>query len=128
MSDSQTLTPAAQLAATNTIHFPNESTAYRAAPDLGAIRGTRWGALQAVTAYVDHVQPTRRTAARTHATRVRHSSGGGTIARGPGLIETYMRGYQGPAMNTAFMEAHRPGLKKGSTTKNGVPFDTYTYQ
>jgi prepilin-type N-terminal cleavage/methylation domain-containing protein/prepilin-type processing-associated H-X9-DG protein len=50
------------------------------------------------------------------------------IARGPGLIETFMRGYQGPAMNTAFMEAHRPGLKKGSTTKNGVPFDTYTYQ
>ena len=42
-------------------------TAYRAAPDLDAIRGTRWGALQAVTAYVDHVQPTRRTAARTHA-------------------------------------------------------------
>jgi phage/plasmid-like protein (TIGR03299 family) len=42
-------------------------TAYRAAPDLDTIRGTRWGALQAVTAYVDHVQPTRRTAARTHA-------------------------------------------------------------
>src|SRR6266498_2444528 len=42
-------------------------TAYRAAPDLDTVRGTRWGALQAVTAYVDHVQPTRRTAARTHA-------------------------------------------------------------
>jgi hypothetical protein len=27
-------------------------TAYRAAPDLDTIRGTRWGALQAVTAYV----------------------------------------------------------------------------
>jgi hypothetical protein len=40
-------------------------TAYRAAPDLEHIRGTRWGALQAVTAYVDHVQPTRRTAGRT---------------------------------------------------------------
>ena len=40
-------------------------TAYRAAPDLDQIRGTRWGALQAVTAYVDHVQPTRRTAGRT---------------------------------------------------------------
>jgi phage/plasmid-like protein (TIGR03299 family) len=42
-------------------------TAYRAAPDLDDIRGTRWGALQAVTAYVDHAQPTRRTAARTEA-------------------------------------------------------------
>lgn len=42
-------------------------TAYRAAPDLDGIRGTRWGALQAVTAYVDHVQPTRRTPARTEA-------------------------------------------------------------
>ncbi len=42
-------------------------TAYRAAPDLDPIRGTRWGALQAVTAYVDHVQPTRRTAGRTQA-------------------------------------------------------------
>src|SRR5262245_12511956 len=40
-------------------------TAYRAAPDLDYVRGTRWGALQAVTAYVDHVQPTRRTAGRT---------------------------------------------------------------
>jgi phage/plasmid-like protein (TIGR03299 family) len=42
-------------------------TAYRAAPDLENVRGTRWGALQAVTAYVDHVQPTRQTAGRTHA-------------------------------------------------------------
>ena len=42
-------------------------TAYRAAPDLADIRGTRWGALQAVTAYVDHTQPTRQTAGRTHA-------------------------------------------------------------
>lgn len=41
-------------------------TAYRTAPDLDAIRGTRWGALQAVTAYVDHVQPTRQTVGRTH--------------------------------------------------------------
>ena len=31
MADSQTLTPAEQLAATNTAHFPNESAAYRAA-------------------------------------------------------------------------------------------------
>jgi phage/plasmid-like protein (TIGR03299 family) len=42
-------------------------TAYRAAPDLDGVRGTRWGALQAVTAYVDHAQPTRRTATRTEA-------------------------------------------------------------
>ncbi len=42
-------------------------SAYRAAPDLDNVRGTRWGALQAVTAYVDHVQPTRRTAIRTES-------------------------------------------------------------
>src|ERR671924_494432 len=36
-------------------------TAHRAAPDLENVRGTRWGALQAVTAYVDHAQPTRQT-------------------------------------------------------------------
>lgn len=42
-------------------------TAYRTASDLDDVRGTRWGALQAVTAYVDHVQPTRQTAGRTHA-------------------------------------------------------------
>jgi phage/plasmid-like protein (TIGR03299 family) len=42
-------------------------TAYRTASDLDRVRGTRWGALQAVTAYVDHVQPTRRTAGRTQA-------------------------------------------------------------
>ena len=42
-------------------------TAYRTAPDLADIRGTRWGALQAVTSYVDHTQPTRRTAGRTPA-------------------------------------------------------------
>jgi phage/plasmid-like protein (TIGR03299 family) len=42
-------------------------SAYRAAPDLENVRGTRWGALQAVTGYVDHVQPTRQTAGRTHA-------------------------------------------------------------
>jgi phage/plasmid-like protein (TIGR03299 family) len=42
-------------------------TAYRTAPDLADIRGTRWGALQAVTSYVDHSQPTRQTAGRTHA-------------------------------------------------------------
>ncbi len=42
-------------------------TAYRAAPDLDNVRGTHWGALQAVTAYVDHAQPTRQTAGRSHA-------------------------------------------------------------
>jgi phage/plasmid-like protein (TIGR03299 family) len=41
--------------------------AYRAAPDLENVRGTRWGALQAVAAYVDHVQPTRKRAGRTEA-------------------------------------------------------------
>jgi phage/plasmid-like protein (TIGR03299 family) len=42
-------------------------SAYRFADDLDNVRGTRWGALQAVTAYVDHTQPTRQTAGRTHA-------------------------------------------------------------
>jgi phage/plasmid-like protein (TIGR03299 family) len=41
------------------------ATAYRATPDLANIIGTRWGALQAVTTYVDHVQPTRATAGRS---------------------------------------------------------------
>jgi phage/plasmid-like protein (TIGR03299 family) len=41
------------------------ATAYRATPDLANITGTRWGALQAVTTYVDHVQPTRATAGRS---------------------------------------------------------------
>jgi phage/plasmid-like protein (TIGR03299 family) len=42
------------------------TTAYRATPDLANITGTRWGALQAVTTYVDHIQPTRATARRSH--------------------------------------------------------------
>jgi phage/plasmid-like protein (TIGR03299 family) len=42
-------------------------TAYRTTPDLSDIRGTGWGALQAVTAYVDYTQPTRRTSNRTSA-------------------------------------------------------------
>ena len=42
------------------------ATAYRATPDLANITGTRWGALQAVATYVDHVQPTRATAGRSH--------------------------------------------------------------
>jgi phage/plasmid-like protein (TIGR03299 family) len=42
-------------------------TAYRTAPDLDQVRGTCWGALQAVTAYVDHTQPTRQTAGRSHS-------------------------------------------------------------
>src|SRR5438034_4346786 len=39
----------------------------RAASDPDNVRDTRWGALQAVTAYVDHTQPTRQTAGRSHA-------------------------------------------------------------
>ena len=42
-------------------------TAYRTTADLSDIRGTGWGALQAVTAYVDYTQPTRRTSNRTSA-------------------------------------------------------------
>jgi len=42
------------------------ATAYRATPNLANITGTRWGALQAVTAYVDHVRPTRATVGRSH--------------------------------------------------------------
>jgi phage/plasmid-like protein (TIGR03299 family) len=42
------------------------ATAYRTTPDLANITGTRWGALQAVTTYVDHLQPTRATAGRSH--------------------------------------------------------------
>jgi phage/plasmid-like protein (TIGR03299 family) len=42
------------------------ATAYRATPDLASITGTRWGALQAVTTYVDYLQPTRATAGRSH--------------------------------------------------------------
>ena len=48
------------------------------------------------------------------------------IARGPGIIETFMKGYQGTAMNAAFEAAHLPGLKRGSTTKNGKTYTTYT--
>ena len=48
------------------------------------------------------------------------------IPRGPGLIETYMHAYQGPAMLKAFMEAQCPGLKQGSTTKNNKTYTTYT--
>jgi phage/plasmid-like protein (TIGR03299 family) len=42
------------------------ATVYRATPDLANITGTRWGALQAITTYVDYVQPTRATAGRSH--------------------------------------------------------------
>ena len=40
-------------------------TTYRTTADLDHIRGTRWGALQAVTAYHDHHARIRRTAGRT---------------------------------------------------------------
>ena len=49
-------------------------TAYRATPDLANIRGTRWGALQAVTAYVDHVAADARDR-RPQPRRRRASSG-----------------------------------------------------
>jgi phage/plasmid-like protein (TIGR03299 family) len=40
-------------------------SAYLTTDDLDAVRGTRWGALQAVTAYHDHHATVRRTAGRT---------------------------------------------------------------
>ncbi len=40
---------------------------YLTTPDLDAIRGTRWGALQAVTDYHDHHARTRRTTTRSSA-------------------------------------------------------------
>jgi phage/plasmid-like protein (TIGR03299 family) len=42
-------------------------TAYLTTPDLDPVRGTRWGALQAVTAYHDHHARVRTTAGRTLA-------------------------------------------------------------
>jgi prepilin-type N-terminal cleavage/methylation domain-containing protein/prepilin-type processing-associated H-X9-DG protein len=47
------------------------------------------------------------------------------IPRGPGLIDTYMRGYQGPAMDSAFMSAHCPGLTKTTTSLNGKTYTKY---
>jgi prepilin-type N-terminal cleavage/methylation domain-containing protein len=47
------------------------------------------------------------------------------IARGPGLIDTYMRGYQGPAMDDAFMSAHCPGLTKTTASLNGKTYTKY---
>jgi prepilin-type N-terminal cleavage/methylation domain-containing protein/prepilin-type processing-associated H-X9-DG protein len=48
------------------------------------------------------------------------------IPRGPGLIMTYMRGYQGPAMDDAFMSAHCPGLTKSTMSLNGKTFTKYS--
>jgi prepilin-type N-terminal cleavage/methylation domain-containing protein/prepilin-type processing-associated H-X9-DG protein len=47
------------------------------------------------------------------------------IPRGPGLIETYMRGYQGPAMSEAFMKQMCPGLDIKNTSQNGKTFKQY---
>jgi len=64
-------------------------TAYRTATDLDHVRGTRWGALQAVTAYVDHVQPMRRTAGRTEAEARFEQVTGGAAAQGPSAGTTH---------------------------------------
>jgi prepilin-type N-terminal cleavage/methylation domain-containing protein/prepilin-type processing-associated H-X9-DG protein len=48
------------------------------------------------------------------------------VPRGPGLIMTYMRGYQGPAMNDAFMSAHCPGLTKTTTSLGGKTYTKYS--
>jgi prepilin-type N-terminal cleavage/methylation domain-containing protein/prepilin-type processing-associated H-X9-DG protein len=48
------------------------------------------------------------------------------VPRGPGLIMTYMRGYQGPAMNKEFMEAHCPGLTKTTTSLGGKTYTKYS--
>jgi prepilin-type processing-associated H-X9-DG protein len=50
------------------------------------------------------------------------------VPRGPGLIMTYMRGYQGPAMNKAFLEAHCPGLTMTTTSLNGKTYTQYKMQ
>jgi phage/plasmid-like protein (TIGR03299 family) len=59
------------------------ATAYRATPDLANITGTRWGALQAVTTYVDHVQPTRATAGRSQPGGALRARDGAGRAQGP---------------------------------------------
>jgi prepilin-type N-terminal cleavage/methylation domain-containing protein/prepilin-type processing-associated H-X9-DG protein len=48
------------------------------------------------------------------------------VPRGPGLIMTYMRGYQGPAMNKEFMEAHCPGLTKTTPSLGGKTYTKYS--
>jgi prepilin-type N-terminal cleavage/methylation domain-containing protein/prepilin-type processing-associated H-X9-DG protein len=48
------------------------------------------------------------------------------IPRGPGLIMTYMRGYQGPAQDDVFMSAHCPGLSKTTTSFNGKTFTKFS--
>jgi len=50
------------------------------------------------------------------------------VPAGPGLILTYMRGYQGPAMDDAFMTAHCPGLTKKTTSLNGKTYTQFLLQ
>jgi prepilin-type N-terminal cleavage/methylation domain-containing protein/prepilin-type processing-associated H-X9-DG protein len=47
------------------------------------------------------------------------------VPRGPGLIETYMRAYQGPAMSEAFMKQMLPGLDIKNVSKNDKTFKQY---
>lgn len=49
------------------------------------------------------------------------------VQRGPGLIKTYIAGYQGPAQDEAFMKKQVPELKISSTTFGGKPFKKYAY-
>jgi prepilin-type N-terminal cleavage/methylation domain-containing protein/prepilin-type processing-associated H-X9-DG protein len=50
------------------------------------------------------------------------------VPSGPGLIMTYMRSFQGPAMNDAFMSAHCQGLTKKSTSLNGKTYTQFLFQ
>lgn len=50
------------------------------------------------------------------------------VPRGPGLIDTYMRSYNGPAQDVAFTVAHRPGLVIDSVTIGGKAFTRYSYK
>jgi prepilin-type N-terminal cleavage/methylation domain-containing protein len=50
------------------------------------------------------------------------------VPRGPDLIMTYMRSYQGPAQDAAFMSAHCPGLSKKTTSLGGKTFTQYVMQ
>ena len=47
------------------------------------------------------------------------------VPRGPGLIETYMRAYQGPAMSEAFQKQMCPGLEIRNVSRNDKTFKQY---
>jgi len=47
------------------------------------------------------------------------------VPAGPELIMTYMRSYQGPAMDNAFMMQHCPGLSVTTVTLNGRSYTKY---